>query len=54
MVSHVYFRMDQDLPVSIRYPPLLHAPPPRGIRVVTLLPLSHNSIYHVVSPSALL
>jgi hypothetical protein len=33
-------------------PPILHAPPPHGIRVVTRLALSHNSMYHVISPSS--
>jgi hypothetical protein len=44
--------MAQELTVSVRYPPLFNAPSPRSINVVTLLPLSHNSMCHVVSRSS--
>jgi hypothetical protein len=51
-LSQVYVWMAQELSVSVQCPPSLHAAP-RGIRVLTCLPLSHNSMYHVISPSSI-
>jgi hypothetical protein len=48
-MSNIYFRMALELPLSVRYPPLLH--PPRN-HVVTPLLLSHNSMYHAISLSS--
>jgi hypothetical protein len=51
-IKYVYVRMAQELTVSVRYSPFFNAPLPRSISVVTLLPLSHNSMCHVGSRSS--
>jgi hypothetical protein len=51
-LSHVYVEMAQELPVSAWYSPSFMPPRPPGFLVITRLPLSHNSIYHMISPSS--
>jgi hypothetical protein len=53
IVSHVFYSAGSVVAPSglVSSPPSY--PPPQGSRVVTRLPLSHHSMYHVISPSSL-
>jgi hypothetical protein len=54
VLSHVFYLVGSGVaPSGLIYFLSSCPPPPQGIRVITRLPLSHHSMYHVISASSL-